>query len=663
MAEMDNWRFGTAVAVRTENGLLSTWANRLVFPNDSLILKDNDEVEILFNSLMLTPQMFAPFGMNIAQGIEKPLSDVYASLGAAQVDFPFITALTQTVDYACVKACSNACFGPDKVSFTASYTRQPTTGSTQYILNDTTQTWVTDEHKGKLLYFRYANGFVATTAIASNTATQLVLNPGLPYGDYMIAGSACGYISGGVPGSIYECVAYDIGPMGEHGDALSALNKPMYLPGGRYMLKNDTWLIRDASGIKIFGQGRRSTQVCSNSWALAFDGLWYSQIANIEFVSLSATAGHGAVDIDGNVPGHPYATRSVQGNTWLDVTFNGGGSTYASATCRQGFSSAQGEQLFLNCYWREATCTYYQNGFNALGNLIIRGDMQDYTTGVYLVAGDVHVIGTTMESLRGYAQITDTSFVAQGGYDFDCSASGVNEPITIEGVRSESLRFFLGSSAQTGLLKGNQNTHGTDAGWTANVPAGYYTLGKSIIKNSATKGPKLYVVTTAGGSGATEPTWPDSGTVSDGTVVWTMVDFYNVNTPGRAQLTGNQWNPAGKVRIESLAETVLGFGQTIEVAANYTATINDELILVDSAGGNRIITLPIFDSGVSAVPPPRGKKYIIKKYDTSANTVTVQDDSGSGPDGAAYVISGGSRGTVTVELAGGGSLTRRYYVI
>lgn len=611
----------------------------------------------------VTPQMFAPAGSIIGDGTARALSTIYSTLGDAQVVFPFITALTQTLDYACIKSMSNEALGPDQTAVSIPYTDQPTSGSTASLINDTTQSWTVNEHTGKTLYFRYANGFIGTAFIASNTATALTLSPALPYGGFMIGGSACGYLALGDPENIYDCVAYGIGSPGEHGDANALLNKPMFIPGGTYMLEDDTWLIRNASGIRIIGGGRRATKVTSNTWAFATDGLWYSRIEGIEFDTLDGTAGHGAVDLDGNVPGHPYTTRSVQQNTFAECHFGGGGSTYALAVCRQGGSSAQGECLYENCTWANATVTYYQNGFNALANLILRGDMQDYTTGVYISAGDIHVVSTSMESGKGYAQITDTSFVAHGGFDFDCSASGVDEPITIEGVRSESLRFFRGSASQTGVLIGNQTSHGTDAGWTASV-AGYYTVGKSIVKNSVSLGPKLYVVTTAGTSGSSEPTWPDSGTVTDGSVVWTMTDFFVVDASqaGRLVLIENHFT-VGKKLYGSVLGLPLGMSLGREVVGNFTATHDDELLLVDATGGNRTITLPINHSPPSSVQPPTGKRYIIKKYDTSANTVTVQDDAGSGPDGAAYVIPGGSRGFVTVELYGGGALTMRYWII
>jgi len=51
---------------------------------------------------------------------------------------------------------------------------------------------------------------------------------------------------------------------------------------------------------------------------------------------------------------------------------------------------------------------------------------------------------------------------------------------------------------------------------TAWVTATEYALGARVLE-----GGNIYECTTAGTSGASEPTWPASGTVTDGTVTWT----------------------------------------------------------------------------------------------------------------------------------------------
>lgn len=51
------------------------------------------------------------------------------------------------------------------------------------------------------------------------------------------------------------------------------------------------------------------------------------------------------------------------------------------------------------------------------------------------------------------------------------------------------------------------------------APATVYALGVTVVPRRRTG--RAYVVTTAGTSGSEDPTWPTSGTVTDGTVVWT----------------------------------------------------------------------------------------------------------------------------------------------
>jgi hypothetical protein len=59
-----------------------------------------------------------------------------------------------------------------------------------------------------------------------------------------------------------------------------------------------------------------------------------------------------------------------------------------------------------------------------------------------------------------------------------------------------------------------------------------------------------------------------------------------------------------------------GIGNVVSKNADYTATISDYMIIVDASGGNVTITLPSA-SGVYR------REYVIKKVDSSANTVTV----------------------------------------
>ncbi len=57
--------------------------------------------------------------------------------------------------------------------------------------------------------------------------------------------------------------------------------------------------------------------------------------------------------------------------------------------------------------------------------------------------------------------------------------------------------------------------------WTASTA---YDLNDKVFPTDPTTSPYYYECTTAGTSDASEPTWPTSGTVNDGTAVWTYVE-------------------------------------------------------------------------------------------------------------------------------------------
>lgn len=68
----------------------------------------------------------------------------------------------------------------------------------------------------------------------------------------------------------------------------------------------------------------------------------------------------------------------------------------------------------------------------------------------------------------------------------------------------------------------------------------------------------------------------------------------------------------------------------VKKTASYTATFSDELILVDTTGGNVTITLPS-STRIS------GKVYRIKRLTGGVNTLTVQGSGGATIDGAASI--------------------------
>lgn len=438
----------------------------------------------------------------------------------------------------------------------------------------------------------------------------------------------------------------------EHAFTNSVRNIPMYFPAGTYNLGSSTWLIRDVVSAEITGAGRFASRITSSATAFRTDGIWYSKIANISFSS----SGNGQVtlDIDGNVPAHPYATRSVQGNTFTDITITGNGigsGNTAYYQCRLGGSGAQCENTFINSYFANADDAWVNNGFNALGNIIIRGDMQDFITGIRSIAGSVNAYGTTFESTHPYEQVT------QGGFDIHIGEAGVLEKMHFDGIRTESLQFFKGSSTQTAQLSNIVQGIGSVTQWFA---LNGYTLHQVLIKSVVVAGrtqPHAFQASTAGTSGAVEPVWPASGTIADGSVVWTELPFFSVDTqtisgnngPNTIDIQNSSW--AGPLKLGGWAssqQSVNGDALTGTFAYQppfwqfpryYTP--------LDAAGGDFTVTLN---------EAPLGTLIIFKRVDSTANVVTIQAGSTAIDGAASFPLSGGSnRQYVALMYEGGGT--------
>lgn len=595
----------------------------------------------------------------IHDGSSHLLSSRYSTLVEAQAAFngayAFVTSLSQQIDYAAVKAASNAAFGADQ---TAGAYITVGVGSTATVILDPGGVYPVNSLVGQTLFFRYYNGFVEQRTIASNTATTITLTVAVGTFPYACDGSggvclaACGQ-----PPQTFDCIAYAIGTAGEHGYTNAYLNLPLYINSGNYLFGNDTWLIRNLSGGHIYGNNRTSTILTSNNTVFATDGLWYTHIEGIEFRSLT-TGAVTAFDIDGNVPGHPYTTRGVQGNTFSDLLFDGGGSTYATTLCRQSGAAGQcSENNWLNDHWTDASvAAYYQLGANALHNVILGGDSQFYQKdGFYVEGGSIQVIGHAFENAYP-SNIIDATQVLNGGFDIKTGIFGVAERIVVTGCRTESLQFYSGTGSQPTSLTGN-NQIASGNTWTALTA---YALKAVVIKSVTIAGQSYYRVfriTTAGTSGAVEPTWcsTDGCTNADGSAVWTQTTVHSVLVTG-----------AGAIDMHNnsfLNQSVSSYVDPLTVPMTADETIDFALIafappnmtvLVDASGGNRTLTLK---------NPPVGQTLIVKKAETSANTVTVAF-AGTGIDNTSgsFVIPGSSRGSLTIQYSNQSGLGTTWWV-
>jgi hypothetical protein len=387
----------------------------------------------------------------ICDGRSHPLSSFYATLAAAQVDFPFITSLTQQMDYAAFKEASNIAFGPD--------------GS-------------------------------------------------------------------------------------EHGTN-TALNVPLQLPSGTCNFGSDEWLIRNADGIRITGMGKTTTILTGTGIVIGFDGLWYSQLSDFDVYTSGATT-IAAMDIDGNVPGHPYRTRAVQGNMLQNIMVGGGGAStgqYALAWCRQGGNKAQcSENTMLNVHLSNSIHPYFLYGFNALDNVWTGGDVQNFSgDGIYSYYGTLNTNKISEEGLQGCAQIT------KNAYDFRGSAGGVGGSNILLGNRTEDFQVGISQAAAPMVMIGVTSNPGHTFNWSANTaePLNWGTYQKATDGYN-----RLYCVTTAGTTGAIKPAaWPTSGMLTDGTVTYTERDYDVANLPaGRFDFSSNYYPQGGTVQTGQFEE-------------------------------------------------------------------------------------------------------------
>lgn len=405
-------------------------------------------------------------------------------------------------------------------------------------------------------------------------------------------------------------------------------------------------VITEARGIRLRGAGRDKTTIkgIGSSPALAINGMWYSSIQGLSFTTENGQSGKGVVEVDGNYD--LVHTLRVQGNTFQDLLIAGNGlndgvlSDYALTMCRQGGSSGQcSENLFLNVHFQSTQIAcYYQVGYNALNNTIIGGNFQAYKkTGIYLFAGSVQVFSVGFQSVYKYDQI------ANDGWDIDISGGGVTDQIFVAGCRSESMRFYQGGGSQPATIRAISHNPNSDV-WGANTA---YSLNAVIYRTTTAGSYSWFRCTTAGTSGGSEPTWPTSGTVTDGSVVWTQLDVDFIRLP--AGTVENATPLLGNVQAKRV-----GYYPAREVLSNYTVTPDDAYLLADPSSG--VITISLVESG--AYLSQNGQVVTVRRLNSSANAVNI-----SVPGLGTVTLPGRTSDVAVFGQNGGGDLTRRWYLI
>lgn len=304
------------------------------------------------------------------------------------------------------------------------------------------------------------------------------------------------------------------------------LNKTIYIPPGTYKLTS-TISVTNVRSARLIGGGRNNTIFRADHAGPAFqtDGLWYSRIEGIQFIS-TVPHTNGVFELDGNIV-HDGATIGVQGNTFIDCLFHGGSFTsYALAIARRGTSWGQGsENLFLNCHFASATnAGVFINGPNALQNTFIGGNVQSCRNdGIFVSYGGAAIYSMGFQNATG-------GLLTQTGYDIHYGQYN-NENGIVSGCRSESIQFIKSDNVPVDVY----GFVGTPAGYSTWNPSQAYSLNQIVAP--ATANGYLFQCTVAGTSGSSEPTWLFSGTTTDGDASWIVLDRTGVHASGSFRLS------------------------------------------------------------------------------------------------------------------------------
>lgn len=102
---------------------------------------------------------------------------------------------------------------------------------------------------------------------------------------------------------------------------------------------------------------------------------------------------------------------------------------------------------------------------------------------------------------------------------------------------------------------------------------------------------------------------------------------------------------AATITAKALTDIENGYLQIVSKTANYTATLSDDVILVDAGSGAVTIALP-------AASTASGKRYTIKKTDVGTNAVTVDPNGSETIDGATTLAIAGQGDAYTIVSNG-----------
>ena len=298
-----------------------------------------------------------------------------------------------------------------------------------------------------------------------------------------------------------------------NGSSNSSLNKELHFGNGVFTFTGEVYL-RSVQGGKITGAGRFATKINQTAAAPAFrtNGMAYTRISDMIITGTVATTVLFDLDWD-NTGG-----VALQSNTFENVYFKG--SNVVINGVRIGETGFMGsENLFINCFWETFDYGINIRNFNALQNTLIGGNIQGCRLrGVLVFRGSCMLYSVGFQNDLG---ATGSDQVTLGGWDVEFQNSA-NDVSVIDGCRSESLRLCQASNNHNVQIRTCSIVPSRVGTWAANTA---YTLNQIRTGTEAGGDGRPYKCTTAGTSGATEPTWPGTGTIADGTVVWTIFNY------------------------------------------------------------------------------------------------------------------------------------------
>ena len=338
-------------------------------------------------------------------------------------------------------------------------------------------------------------------------------------------------------------------PNAEHSSSKPQLNRPLFLPCGKYLV-NKEWTWIHVMGGWIHGAGRFCTVVAQASRDKAVvrtNGFSFGRVEGISFQE-AADNENAAFELDWDGKGSGWS-GALQGNTFSDNQFSAEGHKAAIGLriAASGFMGS--ENLFLDNHfqWFTKAC-FFSSDFNALQNTIIGGNFGNCThDGIFVRAGAIQVYSVGFQN----------GVWNQTGWDVEI-VNSADDISTIENSRTESAHFVRAGNMHRIRLLGNHQSIGC-ARWQSHTNYGLNSLVTGVL-GSANNDGRLYRAASTCRSGGGEPLWAGSGKTLDGTCNWEFVEIIGASG-GNLRLYDNQFMFA-TVEAYGASDTSLLIGNT-----------------------------------------------------------------------------------------------------